>query len=111
MYAGLATRLKIGPVIPGAAACAVAVNSMATPTSSAANSRVLLISFFMFLAFMAALLIDADFGHQTAEVFCVVGQVVKIGGVEVVSARRDWRRAASIGGTHRTRIQNHVDRF
>ena len=40
------------------------------------------IAFFMFVALIAALLIDVDFGHQSAEVLGVVRQVVKVGGVE-----------------------------
>src|SRR5882762_2523089 len=98
MYAGEAVRLNEVPLMPGAAACAVAASSVAA-NISAAKSRVMLVSFFMFIALMAALLIDPNFGHQSAKVLRVVRQVIKIGGVEVVGAF--W---------HAGGIENHIDR-
>jgi hypothetical protein len=64
MKAGCAVRLKVGPVIPGVAANAVPVSSSrTTATIGARNSRVIEFVFFMFVALMAALLIDVHFGH------------------------------------------------
>jgi len=48
-------------------------------------------------------LVDPHFGHQTAEVLGVVGQVVEVGGVEVVGARRN---TAGIPGLRRA-IHHH----
>src|SRR5215470_20026472 len=104
MNAGCAVRLKVGPVIPGAAACAAGVSSSATATISATSSCVFAIFLFMFVVLMAALLVDPDFGHQAAEVLSIVRQVVKVGGVEVEHAsRRILRRI--------TGVQNHIQRL
>jgi hypothetical protein len=84
------------PVIPGAAAKAVAVSNIAD-AANATRSLVIENIFFMFVALMAALLIDPNFGHQSAEVLGVVRQVVKIGGIEVVHlARFVFRGVAGI---------------
>jgi hypothetical protein len=48
------------------------VSSKSIATIGARNSRVIEISFFMFVALIAALLIDPDLGHQPAEIFGVV---------------------------------------
>src|SRR4029077_83632 len=115
MYAGPATKSKLGlvvdvvevPLMPGAAAKALIVSIIATATIGA-RSRVCKIAFFMFVALMAALLIDVNFGHQSAEVLCVVGEVVKIGGIEVVDF------AGRVSGPIRlrqARIENHVKGF
>src|ERR1700746_1640154 len=98
MYAGEAVRLKGGPVIPGAAANAVAVRSMAIATTGARN-LVFKIMFFMFVALIAALLIDPNFGHQPAEVLGIIRQVIKIGGVEI----------EDLAGRVTRRIQDHVE--
>ena len=85
----------MGPVIPGAAPCAVAGSNKAIATIAARSSRVFEIAFFVFVAFIgsllaliAALLIDMDLGHQPTEVLGIVRQVVKIGGVEIEHAAR-----------------------
>ena len=97
MNAACAVRLKVGPVIPGAAAFAEGVTKRATATVTAKTSCVFHIMLFMFVALMAALLIDPNFGHQSAEVLGVVRQVVKIGGIEVVHlARFVFRGVAGI---------------
>src|SRR3981081_689274 len=109
MKAGCAVKVKVESAIPGAAACAVAGSNDATAALAARSSRVFGVAFFIFvaligslLALIAALLIDADFGHQPTEVLGIVRQVVKIGGVEIEhAARRILCRVA--------RIQNHVE--
>src|SRR5579864_6031293 len=70
--------------MPGAAAYAETASNIAMATIAARSSCVLTIAFFMFVALMAALLINVDFGHQAAEVLCVVGKVIKIRGVKVI---------------------------
>jgi hypothetical protein len=73
MKAAFAVRLKVGPVIPGAAAYAVvAMNNNATATIGTRSCRVFEIAFFMFVALIVELLIDMDLGHQPAEIFGVV---------------------------------------
>jgi hypothetical protein len=58
----------------------------------------------MFVALMAALLVNVDFGHQPAKVLCVVRQVIEIRGVEVEDlASLILRRVAG--------IEDHVERF
>src|SRR6266568_9081999 len=101
MWAGDATRLKVGPVIPGLAAkTAGVINGVAAIT--ARSSCFIEIFFFMFIGVIAALLVvvariakcvptrdggaDVNFGHEPAEILGVVGQVVEIGRVEVERA-------------------------
>src|SRR6267378_3846568 len=43
----------------------------------------------MFIALIAALLVNPDFGHQATEVLGIIRKVIKIGGVEVVGSRRN----------------------
>src|SRR5882762_3460393 len=104
MKLGCAVRAKPGPVMPGAAACAVAVSSKVTPTIKIGSSLVIEIALFLFIALIAALLIDMDLGHQPTEVLGIVRQVIKIGGVEIEDAAR-----GVLGGIGR--IQDHVDRL
>src|SRR5215469_2387807 len=86
--------------MPGAAAYALAVNSIITAKVSPKSICVFEIVFFMFIALIARLLVHVDFGHQAAEVLRVVRQMVKVGGVEVV------RSCGNTGA-----IENHVERF
>src|SRR5882762_10199880 len=95
-----AVRLNVGPVMPGAAACAAAVSSKTTTTITTGTSRVIEIALFIFIGLMAALLLDDDFSHQPTKVLGIVGQMVKLGGVEVIGARG-----------HAVGIQNHIERF
>src|SRR5882762_4996618 len=104
MKLACAVRAKPGPVMPGAAACAVAVSSKVTAIITTGSSRVIEIAFFVVIALIAALLIDMDLGHQPAKVLSIVRQVVKIGGVEVKDAAR--RVFDSVGC-----IQDHIDRL
>src|ERR1700758_4594192 len=99
MYSARAVRLKVGPVIPGAAAKAAGASNSAVSTI-ARNSCVFEIALFMFISLIAALLIasipegvaacdaaaNVHFGHQAAKILSVVGQVVEIGGVEIENA-------------------------
>src|SRR5579864_454205 len=101
MYADEAVRLNVGPVIPGAAANAVAVRSIAIASTGARDLAFKMI-FFMFVALIAALLIDPNFGHKSAEVLGVVRQVIKIGGVQVEHAA-----GGIFGGV--TGVQNYVE--
>src|SRR3954471_16504441 len=99
MYAGEASRLNVGPVIPGLAAKAACVLNSANAATNISNSCVFEILLFMFIGVIAALLVvtgapkcvtarhggaDMNFGHEAAEVLGVVRQVVEIGGVQVV---------------------------
>src|SRR5947209_57515 len=93
-----AISLKVGPVIPGAAAFAEGVTNSATAIITAKTSCVFHIMFFIFVDLIAVLLVNVDFGHQSAEVLRVVRQVVKIGGVEVIGTR--W---------HSSAVQNHIE--
>src|SRR5215467_4228160 len=88
MYAASARRLNVGPVIPGAAPYALEMNEMATVSSIARRTFVFEIAFFMFVVLMAALLVDSDFGHQSAKVFCVIRKVIEIWGIEEKHAAR-----------------------
>src|SRR5467141_2895147 len=96
MNAACAVSLKVGPLMPGAAACAVAVNSKASASITTGSSLDIEIAFFIFvsliaslLALIAALLIsNTDLGHEPAEIFGVVRQVVQVGGIEVEHAAR-----------------------
>jgi hypothetical protein len=54
--------LNVGPVIPGAAACATVVYK-ATAITIAKSSFVVEIAFFMFVALIAALLDNVHFRH------------------------------------------------
>src|ERR1700752_1093345 len=87
--------------MPGAAACAVAASSKTIAPIGTRSNCVFEIAFFMFIAFIAALLIDMDLGHQPAEVLGVVGEVVEIGGVEKEHLALRVAR----------RVQNHVEGF
>src|SRR6516164_4683562 len=85
------------------------------------------IAFFMVISLIAALLVagipvgvaatdavaDMYFGHHPAEVFGVVGKVVKGGGVKVKhAAGRVQRGPASSGSASGVAgIQNHIERF
>src|SRR3979409_434756 len=95
MNAACAVSLKLGPVIPGAEACAVAVNSEASASITTGSSLDIEIAFFMFvsliaslLALIAALLIDMDLGHEPTEIFGVVRQVIQVGGIQIEHAAR-----------------------
>src|SRR6516225_4871082 len=97
--AGWAVRLKVGPVIPGAAAGAVG----ASDTIAAIRARispVLTKRLFMLVGLIVALLVHDNFCHQSAEVLGVIRQMVKVWGVEVVRPRGNTRA-----------IENHVERF
>ena len=58
----------------------------------------------MVVAFIAALLVDVDLGHEPAEVLSIVGQVVKIGRVEIENAVR-WIFRGIAG------VQNYIQRL
>src|SRR3974390_2218194 len=97
-------RLKVGPVIPGAAACAIPQRNSARAAASTGNSLVDEITDFLLNWFIVALLVDVDFGHEPAEVFCVVRKVIEVRRVEVEHAARGIKgRVAS--------VENHVERF
>src|ERR1700756_575617 len=113
MYAVAACRLKVVPVMPGAAAKAGTVSSMAATTT--ARSRVFKIEFFMLVALMAALLLthtvrdavaDMNFGHQSAEVLRVVRKVIEIWGVEVIDLTGC---VSSPVGPGNAGIKNHIE--
>src|SRR3974377_1847756 len=101
-YAGCAVRLNVGPVMPGAAANATCAKNSVAATASARRSCVSNVAFFMFFGLIAALLIagitertaasdaiaDVDLGHHSAEVLCIVGQVVQLGSVDIERAAR-----------------------
>src|SRR5919108_6051950 len=97
--------------MPGAAACAVDVSSNAS--TSKPSNRVFEIMIFLFVAFIAALLIDMDLGHEPAKILSVVGQVVEIRGVEVIDTCRYRRRARCPRYMTRVRasVQNDVERL
>src|SRR5260221_3852171 len=105
MYPGAATRSKTGPVMPGTAALTLRANSGARMTAALRTSSP--VNFCM--SRMAALLVNPDFGHHAAEVFCIVGQVIELRRVQVVRARGVRRRAAAVSGPHLAGIQDHVD--
>ena len=58
--------------MPGAAACAVAVSNKATAAITTGSSFIIEITGFVVVGFIAVLLIDVYFGHQPAEVLCIV---------------------------------------
>src|SRR3979411_2857844 len=97
--------------MPGAAACAVPVNSRASAIITTGNSSDIEIAFFIFIALIAALLVDMNFGHEPAEIFGVVGKVVEIGGVEVVGPHGNRRGAGAAGGSDKAGIENRVHRL
>src|SRR5215469_6756357 len=95
-YACWAVKLKVGPVIPGAAPNDTGARNRVTAITSVRNSCDLNVAFFMFIGLIAALLVagvskgaagsgwlpswddaaaDMDLGHESAEVLSVVGQV------------------------------------
>src|SRR5215472_2972279 len=90
--------------MPGAAALAVAASNNPRAVSNR-SCAIFEFAFFIFVSFIATLLHAAvaecrashtsranmNFGHEPAEVFRVIGQVVEVGGVEVVRASRDAR--------------------
>src|ERR1700688_5232881 len=85
MWASCAVKLKVGPVMPGAAAnAAVAVDNVSAAIAHK-SSRVFEIAFFIFVVLIAALLIDTDFSHQPAKVLGIVRQMVELRGVEVIN--------------------------
>src|SRR5437016_2813936 len=89
MYAGLAVRLKVVPVTPGAAACAEPSSSKAAAAPAMQSSRLFIeFAFFIVVALIACPLIDMNLCHQAAEVLGVIRQMVKVRRVQVVSARR-----------------------
>src|SRR5882762_1664765 len=73
--------------MPGAAAKAALVSSSVTAITRAGSSRENAICLKVF-SFIAALLVDMDFGHEPTEVLGVVRQVVELWGVQVVSSHR-----------------------
>src|ERR1700746_2405821 len=91
--------------MPGTAAKAVA-ESENTNTIGARMCAICEIAFFIVISFIAALLVagvtvgvatgdaraDMDLSHHSAEVFGVVRQVVKVGGVKVKHAPRRIER-------------------
>src|SRR6202051_4126956 len=104
MWASCAVRLKVWPVMPGAAAnAAVAVDNVSAAIA-AKSSRVFEIAFFIFVVLIAALLIDTDFSHQPAKVLGIVRQMVELRGIKVEHAA--GRILRCIPG-----IQNHVERL
>src|ERR1700756_1036651 len=103
MYSARAVRLKGGPVIPGAAAKAAGASNSAVSTA-ARSSCVCEIAFFMFITLIAALLIDPDFRHKSAEILGIVGQMIEIRGVEVIHVTRVV--LVGVAG-----IQDHVQRL
>src|SRR5882762_6025845 len=96
--------------MPGAAACAVPVNSRASAIVTTGSSLYIEIAFFIFIALIAALLVDMNFGHEPAEIFGVVGKVVEIGGVEIICPHGD-RRGAAGSGSDEAGIENRVQRL
>src|SRR5215469_15746096 len=86
--------------MPGAAACAVTVSTTPKTTTSTGSSLVVEVTGFLFIWLIAALLIDMDFRHQPTEVLGIVGQVIKIWGVEIVGARGNA-----------CAVENHVQRL
>src|SRR5882757_3894547 len=119
VYAALASKLNVVPVIPGAAARTAGATSTATAIAMPSRSgpaqsldRVLTV-----VARIAALLgrtgfgvrinlgmigrTDVDLRHQAAEVLRIVRQVIEVGCVEIELLTRRVTR----------RIQNHVERF
>src|SRR6184192_1407432 len=102
MELACAIKLNAGPVMPGAAARVVAVSSNAS--TSKTSNRDFEIIIFVFVAFIAALLVDVDLGHEPAKIFSVIGKVVEIRGVQIEHAARGILRC--IAG-----IQNHVERL
>jgi hypothetical protein len=56
MNAACAVSLKVGPVIPGAAACAVAVNNTTSASITTGSSLDIEIAFFIFVSLIASLL-------------------------------------------------------
>src|SRR3981189_2856489 len=97
--------------MPGAAACAVPVNSKASAVITTGSSLDIEIAFFIFIALIAALLIDMDFGHEPAEILGVVGQVVELRGIEIVCPRRNRSGAGTGRAVDSACIQNHVERL
>src|SRR3974390_781845 len=124
-YAVCAVRLKTGalaaPVIPGAAANATGATDSVAAATSARRSCVLNAAFFMFFGFIAALLIagvtkcasghavaDMHLGHKTAEVLCIVREVIELWGVKVVGF--PWFKTCAIRLAD-TGVQNCIQRF
>src|ERR1700751_2234151 len=96
-----AVKLNVGPVIPGAAACAVAVSSKVTTTITIGNDRDVEAVLFEFFARIAALLLDMDLGHEPTKVLGIVRQVVEVRRVEVEGLARLVTRS----------IEDHIDGF
>src|SRR3954453_8449644 len=92
-YAGAADNANVGPVMPGAAARAVAVSD--ATAISMGRSRLVFNNRFLILGFIVALLegagfgcgihsaADVDLGHQSTEILRIVSQVIKIRRVQV----------------------------
>src|SRR5258708_1670434 len=101
MEASFACKLKLVPVMPGAVACAVAVNSNVSASIATGASLNIEIVLFIFVALIAALLVDPDFSHQSTEVLGIVRQVVEIGGIEI-----KYLASRVTSG-----VENHVERL
>src|SRR5579859_6753028 len=97
-------RLKVGPVIPGAAACAIPHRNSTRAAASTGNSLVAGNTEFRLIWFIVALLVDVDLGHKPAKILGIVGKVIQVRGVEIEHAAR-WIKALVAG------IENHVQRF
>src|SRR6516162_8019305 len=96
-YACCAVRLKVGPVMPGAAAKATGARNSVAATIRARNSGVWNVAFFIFFGLIAALLIagvtecaaardtgaDMDFRHQATEVLGVIRKAIQLWGIEI----------------------------
>src|SRR5260221_12282843 len=104
MYPGAATRSKTGPVMPGTAALTLRANSGARMTAALRTSSP--VNFCM--SRMAALLVNPDFGHHAAEVFCIVGQVIELRRAQVVRGRGVRRRAAAVSGPQLAGNPDHL---
>src|SRR3974390_3553423 len=101
LYAAPALRLKLVPVMPGAAAWAGTASSIDTATATAGRNRHAAQHTLLFKRLMVALLRGYHyFGHQPAEVLGVVGQMIELRGVEEIGARR-----------HAGAVDDHIEGF
>src|SRR5437588_11285204 len=66
---------------------------------------------FVFVSLFPCLLITGSLGHEPAEIFGDVRQVVEIGGVEIVCPRGNRRGAGATDGSDSAGIENHVERL
>src|SRR5438309_5176151 len=101
IYPAAAVKLKLVPLIPGTAACAVPESNKASAATTRGSRPVTRFCFFMFVFLIAALLVgDHDFGHKASEVLGVVREVIEVGCVQEISA------GGNTGG-----IKDRIERF